>query len=65
LSGSAARALARATPREIDLELYKARHLVKNLFRKLKTAPAPVGTTKTARNFLAAIHHAAATIWLN
>ena len=56
----------RVTPREFDRELYKERHLIENFFCKLKQFPA-IATRydKTARNFLAAIHLAAATIWLN
>ena len=44
-----------------DPELYKARHLIENFFRKLKQFRA-IATRydKTARNFLAAIHLAAA-----
>jgi transposase len=56
----------RVAPREFDRELYKERHLVENFFCKLKQFRA-IATRydKTARNFLAAIHLAAATIWLN
>ena len=56
----------RVTPRQFDQHLYKARHLIENLFCKLKQFRA-IATRydKTARNFLAAIHLAAATIWLN
>ena len=45
---------------------YKARHLIENFFCKLKQFRA-IATRydKTARNFLAAIHLAAAIIWLN
>ena len=52
--------------RAYDRELYKARHLIENFFAKLKQFRA-IATRydKTARNFLAAIHLAAATIWLN
>jgi transposase len=55
----------RNVPREYDKELYKARHLIENFFAKLKLFRA-IATRydKTARNFLAAIHLAAATIWL-
>ena len=44
----------------------KARHLIENFFCKLKQYRA-IATryNKTARNFLAAIHLAAAIIWLN
>lgn len=46
--------------------VYKARHLIENFFAKLKQFRA-IATRydKTARNFLAAIHLAAAVIWLN
>lgn len=56
----------RTTPRPFDPELYKARHLIENFFCKLKQFRA-IATRydKTARNFLAAIHLAAAIIWLN
>ena len=56
----------RVRPREFDRELYKARHLIENFFCKLKQFRA-IATRydKTARNFRAAIHLAAATIWLN
>ena len=49
-----------------DREIYKARHLIENFFCKLKQYRA-IATRydKTARNFLAAIHLAAAVIWLN
>lgn len=57
---------SRLTPRDFDQDLYKARHLVENFFAKLKQFQA-IATRhdKTARNFLAAIHLAAATIRLN
>ena len=56
----------RVAPREFDRELYKRRHLIENFFCKLKQFRA-IATRydKTARNFLAAVHLAAATIWLN
>jgi transposase len=56
----------RKLPRLLDKEMYKARHLIENFFCKLKQFRA-IATRydKTARNFLAAIHLAAATIWLN
>ena len=55
----------RTAPRQFDQELYKARHLIENFFCKLKQFRA-IATRfdKTARNFLAAIHLAAAAIWL-
>ncbi|HMD66053.1 MAG TPA: transposase, partial [Stellaceae bacterium] len=56
----------RTAPRRFDQELYKTRHLIENFFCKLKKFRA-IATRydKTARNFLAAVHLAAATIWLN
>jgi len=56
----------RRSPREFDRDLYKARNLIENFFAKLKQFRA-IATRydKTARNFLAAIHLAAAAIWLN
>lgn len=56
----------RKIQRDYDKEAYKARHLIENFFCKLKQYRA-IATRydKTARNFLAAIHLAAAVIWLN
>jgi transposase len=56
----------RKSPRAYDKEMYKARHLIENFFCKLKQFRA-IATRydKTARNFLAAIHLAAALLWLN
>jgi transposase len=56
----------RKSPRVLDKEMYKARHLIENFFCKLKQFRA-IATRydKTARNFLAAIHLVAAAIWLN
>ncbi len=56
----------RRLPRDFDHDLYKARHLIENFFAKLKQFRA-IATRydKTARNFLAAVHLAAAAIWLN
>ena len=56
----------RKVQRPYDKELYKARHLMENFYCKLKQYRA-IATRydKTARNFLAAIHLAAAVIWLN
>jgi transposase len=56
----------RAVRRAFDRHLYAARHLIENFFAKLKQFRA-IATRydKTARNFLAAIHLAAAAIWLN
>jgi len=56
----------RKTPRPFDNEMYKARHLIENFYCRLKQFRA-IATRydKTARNFLAAIHLAAAIAWLN
>ena len=56
----------RKVHRLYDKELYKARHLIENFYCKLKQYRA-IATRydKTARNFLAGIHLAAAAIWLN
>ena len=56
----------RKNPRDYDRDLYKARHLIENFFCRLKQFRA-IATRydKTARNFLAAIHLAAAVTWLN
>jgi transposase len=56
----------RKIQRLFDRETYKARHLMENFFCKLKQYRA-IATRydKTARNFLAAIHLAAAVMWLN
>ena len=55
----------RKIPRSFDREMYKARHLIENFYCRLKQFRA-IATRydKTARNFLAAIHLAAAVIWL-
>ena len=50
--------------RPYDKELYKARHLMENFYCKQYRAIA-TRYDKTARNFLASIHLAAAVIWLN
>ncbi len=56
----------RTEQRTYDKELYKARHLIENFFAKLKQYRAlATRYDKTARNFLAAVHLAAAVIWLN
>ena len=56
----------RKSPRAYDKEIYKARHLIENFFCKLKQfRTIATRYDKTARNFLAAIHLAAASIWLN
>jgi transposase len=56
----------RQVKRDYDRDLYRVRHLVENFFAKLKQFRA-IATRydKTARNFLAAVHLAAAVIWLN
>ena len=56
----------RKVPRNFDKQMYIARHLIENFFCKLKQFRA-IATRydKTARNFLAGIHLAAAMIWLN
>jgi transposase len=56
----------RKEQRNIDQDLYKARHLVENFFARLKQYRA-IATRydKTARNFLAAVHLAASVMWLN
>ena len=56
----------RKQPRDYDRHLYKARHLIENFFARLKQYRA-IATRydKTARNFLGAIHLAAAVVWLN
>ena len=56
----------RTNQREYDKDLYQARHLIENFFCKLKQFRA-IATRydKTARNFLAAVYLAAATVWLN
>ncbi len=55
----------RRQKRDHDRHLYKARHLIENFFAKLKQFRG-IATRydKTARNFLAAIHLAAAYVWL-
>ncbi len=56
----------RKVSRDYDRDLFKTRHLIENFFAKLKQFRA-IATRydKTARNFLGAIHLAAAVIWLN
>jgi len=56
----------RQVARDYDRDLYKARHLIENFFAKLKQFRA-IATRydKTKRNFLGAIHLAAAVAWLN
>ena len=57
---------SRKHQRSYDRHLYKARHLIENFFARLKQYRA-IATRydKTARNFLGAIHLAAAVVWLN
>jgi transposase len=56
----------RKDQRAYDRERYKARHRIENFFCQLKQfRTIATRYDKTARNFLAAIHLAAATIWLN
>lgn len=56
----------RKVPRDYDRHLYKARHLIENFFARLKQYRC-IATRydKTARNFLGAVHLAAAVVWLN
>lgn len=56
----------RKEQREYDRHLYKARHLIENFFARLKQYRC-IATRydKTARNFLGAVHLAAAVVWLN
>lgn len=56
----------RKDPRDYDRHLYQARHLIENFFARLKQYRC-IATRydKTARNFLGAIHLAAAVVWLN
>ena len=56
----------REDPRPYDRDLHEARRLIENFFAKLKQYRA-IATRydKRARNFLAAIHLAAAVTWLN
>lgn len=60
------RSRSRIGQRSWDRDLYRARHLIENFFAKLKQYRA-IATRydKTARNFLGAIHLAAAVVWLN
>ncbi len=49
-----------------DHQLYQARHLIENFFARLKQyRTIATHYDKTARNFLGAIHLAAAVVWLN
>ena len=53
-------------PRDLDKELYKARHLIENFFAKIKQYRA-IATRydKLASHFLSAIHLVSCVIWLN
>jgi transposase len=57
---------SRKDKKNYDKELYKSRHLIENLFCRLKQYRA-IATRydKTAQNFLGAIYLAATVIWLN
>ena len=57
---------AQAPTQLLNRQLYQARHLIENFFAWLKQYRA-IATRydKTARNFLGAIHLAAAGVWLN
>jgi transposase len=56
----------RKQPRPYDRELFSARHLIENFFCKLKQFRAIARRyDKRALNFLAGVHAAAISIWLN
>ena len=56
----------RRSPRRYDKHLYTARHLIENVFAKLKQDRAlATRYDKTDRNFLGAIYLAASVLWLN
>jgi transposase len=56
----------RKVQRVYDQDLYQARHRMENFFCQLKQfRTLATRYDKTARNFLAALYLAAATIWLN
>jgi transposase len=56
----------RKKQRDYDKNLYQARHRIENFFCQLKQFRAlATRYDKTARNFLAAVYLAAATVWLN
>jgi transposase len=56
----------RKQPRTYDRHLHGARHLIENIFAKLKQFRAiATGYDKTACNFLAAVYLTACVIWLN
>lgn len=55
----------RREPRAYDRHLYQSRHRIENFFARLKQYRAlATRYDKTARNFLGAIHLAAAMTWL-
>lgn len=55
----------RATQREIDLDLYKERHLVECFFQRIKRfRRIAMRFEKLARNFLAFLHLACVLVWL-
>ncbi len=56
----------RRVQRSVDHSLYRQRNLIERFFNKLKHfRRIATRYDKTARNFLGAIHLAAAVIWLN
>ena len=56
----------RKEQRDYDKEMYKWRHLIENLFQKLKQYRAlATRYDKRAVSFLGGIHLAAIVIWLN
>jgi transposase len=56
----------RTTPREYDQGLYKARHLIENVFARLKQfRTIATRYDKRALNFLGAIYLAASMTWLH
>ena len=56
----------RLQPRDLDKELYEARHLIENFFAKIKPYRA-IATRydKLARHFLSAIYLVSCVVWLN
>lgn len=58
---------SRLRPREIDRHLYARRHLIENLFGRLKQQYRAIATRydKRAHVFLSAIHMACCLVWLN
>jgi transposase len=55
----------RKVARDHDQNLYKARHLIENFAKLKQFRPIATRYDKTARNFLGAIHLAAASVRLN